>query len=203
MKKKFRIDEVIKKASDAGVDHIRFGGSKRGGVNVQQMPDEIGPCLYYLQDRGIQSYLEIGAASGGLTFLVNKILKPKRIVIVDDNKHRKNGLRSKVLRGVDREEIIGDSQSKKIVQKVKELGQSYDLIVIDADHSFKGVMADIKNYANLCEKYLVLHDTVCCKGVREAFERLQRDPRFQLVNEFKTTAYRDPCGVGLFWRHPE
>lgn len=201
--KKRNINEVVKTVIDAGSDHPRFGGSKYGGANVQQMPDEIGPCLYYLQDKGINTYLEVGAAAGGLTFLVNKILKPKIIVLVDDNRHRKNSLRSKVLQGVDREEIIGDSQSEKIVNKVKGLGHTYDLMVVDADHSFEGVTKDLTNYANLCEKYLVLHDTVCCEGVKKAFENFKSDPRFQLVSEFRTTAYRSPCGVGLFWRLPE
>jgi len=204
MEKK-RLDYIIEEVRKAGTDHVAFGGtdSHLGGIHIQQVPDEIGPVIYILQREKIKSYLEIGAAAGGLVFMIHKMLKPSVITIVDDNKHKKHRLRENILHGVFRTEIIGNSQDPKIVKKVKDLGYTYDLVCIDADHSYKGVTADIRNYANLCNKYLMLHDTVCTEGVMRAYMDMMKDPRFALRENFISMAYKKPCGIGLFRRLPE
>ena len=186
---------------EGGSDHLKvFGGRKYGGVNLQQIPDEITPCLVYLQTQKITNYLEVGAASGGLTQLVNKVLKPEVIILVDNNHHSKSKYRKGILKGIDREEIIGDSQSDKIIQLVKGYPFLYDLVVIDADHRYRGVKNDIENYKVLCRDFLLLHDTVACKGVKRAFEELKEDESFVFMKEFISTTHPKPLGLGLFRR---
>lgn len=187
--------------NSVGSDHLRvFGGTKRGGVNLQQIPDEIVPCLHYLRSKRIRNYLEIGAASGGLTYVINEVLAPTIIVIVDNNHHTKSKYRKNILKEVKYEEVIGDSQSEKVVNRVKNFGHMYDLVVVDADHTYLGSKTDIENYKELCRDYLLLHDTVACKGVKRAFEELQEDEDFSLIHEYVSTAHSHSLGIGLFRR---
>jgi len=193
--------EIYQLVIEGGSDHLGvFGGKKRGGRNIQQVPDEISPCLYYLQMAStIENYLEVGAASGGLTYLVNEVFHPERIVLIDNNRHGKSNLRSTTLKNVNCMEIIGDSQSDHIINVVRNLGWEYDLLVIDADHTYRGVKQDYDNYSPFCRKYLLLHDTVACKGVKQIFEELKDSEDFDFIQEF-ISATSIKCGLGLFRR---
>jgi len=66
---------------DAGSDDLpTFGGSFEGGIHCQQIPDEIGPCIHAILGSGLdlRSYLEIGVAAGGTTFLFDHFSSRKR-----------------------------------------------------------------------------------------------------------------------------
>ncbi len=196
--------DIHKIVLQGGSDHLGvFGGERHGGVNLQQIPDEITPCLYYLHiatGGKIKNYLEIGAASGGLTYLVNEIFSPEVIILVDDNKHGKSKWRKGILKDVKREEIIGDSQSDKIIQAVKNYCILFDLVVVDADHRYMGVYNDINNYKHVCQDFLMVHDTVACKGVKKAFEEFKEDYSFEFMEEFISESNLNPLGIGLFRR---
>ena len=191
--------EIHKLVLDVGSDHLgTFSGAYRGGVNLQQVPDEIAQCLYYLQQAArMENYLEIGAASGGLTYLVSKIFHLKIIVLVDNNAHTKSKWRNSVLKNIKYMQVIGDSQSPQIVDTIKRMNYQFDLVVIDADHRYVGVKKDIDNYKQFCRGIMFIHDTVACKGVKKAFEEFKQDGDFDFMSELVSST-SPKCGIGIF-----
>ncbi len=190
------IEEFIEAA---GSDDLpTFGGKFEGGIHCQQISDELAPCILAIIQSGkvIKSYLEIGVAAGGTTFIINYFLTPDRIVLIDDNKHHKARLRPGILADVKKEEIIGDSRDKSIVEKAQGI---YDLIIIDGNHLYEGVKADINNYLPMLSEdgFLILHDSALNQlGVPRAVQELKES--MELVGEYVTGKHSQPCGVALF-----
>ncbi len=120
-----------------------------------QRPDQLAPALVFLSSRPIQSYIEIGTFNGTATAFItaylnvfNRGMKAKTV----DIWIRHNPLFEKELqKRFDIEFITGTSESVK--------GEKCDLCFIDADHSYKAVVADYENvgkYAKIC----MFHDIV-------------------------------------------
>jgi predicted O-methyltransferase YrrM len=204
------ISEIEKQVIEAGSDHLRtFGGEKEGGAELQQVPIEIASCIHRIMESGesIESYLEIGAAAGGSVFLINKFFKPKKIVLVDDNGHPKFKQRAEILKGVDRVEIIGNSQLSDTIQTVYATGKEFDLLLIDGDHSYDGSLSDVANYTPLVRPggFIMMHDIAYepAFGVKQVFSEMKHktnpDPNdvFDFIGEY--VAETGPkCGIGLF-----
>jgi len=156
---------------DLGSDSLEvFGGKFEGGINLQQRIDEIVDLLMFLiENTEFVDFLEIGAASGGNTFVFNKYLNIVSTCIVDDNKHPKHGLRPENLKDIEYDEFIGNSQSKEAIEYVRNKGMLFDIIFIDGDHSYNGVKLDTINYIEYLKTggYVIYHDTVTqnCPGV--------------------------------------
>lgn len=188
----------------AGSDSVQvFGGAFEGGIQAQQIPDEIAPCILALLEskKQINNYLEIGAAAGGTTFLFNHFFKPERIVLIDDNRHWKAHIRPYVLRDIPHEEIIGISQSEGTVEALKDLGLKFDVILIDGDHSYNGVKLDTVLYLPYLRPggFLIFHDSSMpdwgvCRVVRE----LKEDRGMEFVGEYISAKHSPACGVALF-----
>lgn len=183
----------------AGSDDLpTFGGKFEGGIHCQQIPDELAPCILAMLESGkaIKSYLEIGVAAGGTTSIINHFFAPEKMVLIDDNKHHKAHLRPGILADVKREEIIGNSRDQVVIEKA--LGD-YDLMVIDGDHLYEGVKADIDNYSPMLSEngFLILHDSALPQwGVPRAVKELKEN--MKLIGEYVTTKHSQPCGVALF-----
>ena len=97
------------------------GGKYEGGIYLQQIPDEIAPCIHYLLQEGkFINFLEIGSASGGNVYLFNLFFKFSSIVIIDDNHHQRHSLRKKVLKAASYREFIGNSHSKEALDFINE-----------------------------------------------------------------------------------
>lgn len=198
------IEEIEQYILDAGSDSLAvFGGKYEGGLHLQQVPDELAPCLKEILDSGerIETYLEIGAAAGGTACLIADLIKPITIVIVDDNQHPKHELRELILDAVIYHEIIGNSRDPEIVIKALDMGP-YDFMIIDGDHSYVGVKTDVENYLPMLREggFLMLHDTATrqwgCE-VPDLVEELKDDDRVQLVGEYVSEKY-PICGITLF-----
>ena len=81
-----------------GSDNLQvFGGTFEGGIHLQQIPDEIAPCLNDIET-DVKNILEIGSAAGGMAWLFNHVFNPDNIVIIDDNQHHKHILRKVILK---------------------------------------------------------------------------------------------------------
>lgn len=184
---------------DAGSDDLpTFGGKFEGGVHVQQIPDELAPCILAIIESGwiIKSYLEIGVAAGGLTSIMNNFFKPGNIVLVDGNNHHKARLRPDVLQGIKREEIIGDVHDLEVV---KRASGAYDMIILDADLSYEGTAKEIFNYVSMLNQggFLMFHDSVYSADVARIVSELKLESDFEFIGEY-VSAKQKPCGVALF-----
>jgi hypothetical protein len=206
------IDKIQSIIEDFGSDNLSvFGGEREGGIFLQQIPDELAPCVYDLMsmDSGyfgkMTNYLEIGAAAGGTAFVFDHFLRFENMVLIDNNKLRTGRYRKRkeVLKDVTYKEFIGDSHSKESLDFVKSLDMIFDVILIDGDHSFEGVKKDIDMYSqflNYCG-YLILHDIVACPGVRDVFNELKYqflNNDFKLVGEYVSKSHEKPLGIGMF-----
>jgi predicted O-methyltransferase YrrM len=185
-----------------GSDSIEvFGGKFEGGINLQQRIDEITDLIMFLiENTESVNFLEIGAAAGGNTFIFNKYLNIVSTCIVDDNKHPKHGLRSVILKDIKYDEFIGNSQSKEAVEYVRNKGILFDIIFIDADHSYDGVKKDTINYLPFLKPsgYMIFHDTVTsnCPGIIKWIKELTNEINNDL--KFKITFSNEGMGISVF-----
>ena len=193
-----------------GSDSLKVvGGKFEGGIHLQQVPDELAPCIYDLDRlekekviKGIKTYLEIGSASGGTAFVFNQFFGLQRTVLIDDNKHPKHHLRPTVLELVDYQEFIGNSHSKEAVEFVKNLGIGFDVLFIDGDHTYEGVKQDAKLYAKFVNYrgFIIFHDTVACKGIRDYMVDIREDIELDIkyIDTYVSKTHPNPCGITLF-----
>lgn len=137
--------------NDPVIDFGQVNHPYRSDFGVLQQPEQLAPALIFLSDKKINSYCEVGIFSGSnLVFVSAYLLRfnPKlKPTGVDTGRHLDqrvfNDLPFKV------EFILGTSD------KVK--GRRFDLVFIDADHTYKWVEKDYNNvgkYAKIC----MMHD---------------------------------------------
>jgi predicted O-methyltransferase YrrM len=196
------IEEIEQFIICAGSDNIGvFGGSHEGGIHCQQIPDEIAPAILTILESGerIEAYLEIGVAAGGTTFLIDHYFHPEKIVLVDDNKHHKAGLRGEILKGIKYQEIIGRSDDEEVIKTVSKIAP-YDVILIDGDHLYPGVKLDTISYLPMLRPggFLILHDSALPEwGVARVVRELKTDPGVEFIGEYVSTKHPRPLGVAL------
>lgn len=201
----FKLEEIKQFILAAGSDHLpTFGGDYEGGVHLQQCPDEITPCLVELlkYQSEIKNYLEIGSAAGGSVYIFNHYFPLEKIVLIDDNKHWKHALRNEVLKGIERQELVGRSDEESIVQAVADMGIKFDLIVIDSDHSYQNARVEATIYIPFLKPggFLFLHDTVLFpSGPGRLMRELAKEPEMDLVAEY-IQPDGPKCGIGLLRR---
>jgi len=164
---------------DLGCDHIpTFGGKYEGGIHLQQVADEIAPCIYDLKkyNHKFRNFLEIGAAAGGNAYLFNHFFDFDHVTIIDDNKHPKHRLRKEILKDVNYSEWIGDSHTVPAITYLESLNLNYDIIFIDGDHSYGGVLNDYIMYRDFLnyKGFIIFHDTYACKGVKEVVDNMKK-----------------------------
>jgi cephalosporin hydroxylase len=202
-KVKFTFKEIENFVINAGSDDLpTFGGKYEGGIHCQQIPDETASCILAILESGekIRSYLEIGVAAGGTTYLFNHFFDLKKTVLIDDNKHHKAKLRPEILQDIIYQEIIGRSDAESSIKMASDFAP-FDLIMIDGDHLYTGVKLDVVLYLPFLRigGFLILHDSVLeqwgvCRIVRE----LKNDSNMEFIGEYISKQHPKPCGVALF-----
>ena len=196
------IEEIERFVINSGSDSLAvFGGEFEGGVRSQQVPDEFAPCIYAIieSDIVVKSYLEIGVAAGGSTFLINHFFSPDKIVLIDDNQHPKASYRKYILVDVDHQLIAGWSTDLNVVEQVKQSGP-YDLMLIDADHAYAAVKIDAALYLPMLRPggFVIFHDSAYFPDdVGRVVSELKEDPGFEFIDNFISKVHA-PCGMALF-----
>ncbi len=187
-----------------------LGGTYEGGKRLQQIPDEIAPCIADLVGlnclRQLKNFLEIGSAAGGTAFLFNHYFQFENIVLIDDNiylkKIKQPELRHENLKGMKYIEIIGNSRAVDTLEKFRALKMTFDFMIIDGDHRPTHIDRDVILYTPFLNPkgYLMLHDTVEARGVKAVFNRLKEDEKYIFINEYVSKTQKRPCGIGIFQR---
>lgn len=124
---------------------------------------------YYTQNPTDEiTFLEIGAWKGlwGIAlaeFCKLKNIKGKYITVTMLDQDPNNQFLFKSLEyidslGLETHLINEDSLSDKALSKVLDYKNQFDIVYIDADHSYSSVISDIKNFAPLAKDILVFHD---------------------------------------------
>jgi len=136
----------------------------------------------YPQDTNI-TYVEIGCYAGGSACLVlqrpnTKVIsidlgEPIHEEIVYSNVKKLNKFNNSFIY------LKGNSQTYKMVDKLKQLTQEIDILFIDGDHSYQAVINDFMLYEGLVKKggYIVFddyHDRGPGCGVHEAVNEISK-----------------------------
>jgi len=197
----YSLAEIEQFILDAGSDNLGiFGGKYEGGIHSQQISDELAPCILTILESGqiIKSYLEIGVAAGGTTYLIDHFFKPGKIILIDNNKHPKAGLRAEVLKGIEYTELIGNSHDVEIIKRATG---PFDLIILDGDHSYEGLIADMENYLLTLNAggFLIIHDSVFAEfNVRRVVQEIRDNAILEFIGEYISQKHPAPCGIALF-----
>lgn len=138
----------------------------RSGREASQQPGELRALINLFLERGVRSYLEIGARHGDTFYEAMRSLpEGSRGVAVDlpdgpwGSNWSREHLEDAVL-AVGGVLILGNSRSRDVIERVHDEGP-FDAVLIDADHRYESVKEDFKHYR--CP-ITALHD-ICGEGL--------------------------------------
>ncbi|NBS69628.1 class I SAM-dependent methyltransferase [bacterium] len=138
-----------------------------GGLRIWQYPNQFAKYLRFLSDKNIQTYLEIGCRWGGTFVLTCEYLKPSQAFAVDI-------IDSPVSEYEGGTFLKMDSKSPEFREWMSS--KIFDLVLIDGDHSYEGVLNDyslVKDRARI----IVFHDIVndACPGVVQLWNEIKHN----------------------------
>lgn len=141
--------------------------------------------------KGCKSYLEIGTAEGnGLYVLSHALESDAKIRIVDYGEKHTKAPREEITRRLPYyDEYLGNSHNSQIIAEALALEVDYEVVFIDAGHSYEDVIADSVVYGHLATKYIIFHD-ICLPPVKAAVEwYLKQNPQFKYHEFINSTTY--------------
>lgn len=158
-----RTYEELKSLIEKRGVHDVFGDYGEGWY-IEQSPFELAHFLVAMQELGVASVLEIGTGwrAGLARFLTNDM--GWRVVSMDKNQPVASVPNVQFLMG--RSEILRPLFD----------GQSFDLVIIDADHSYEAVKRDSEMYVPLADKAVMFHDIAGlrdCEGAARYWSELK------------------------------
>jgi len=149
--------------------------------------------------KGCDSYFEVGTAEGNGLYVLAHALKPSaKISIFDFGEKHTTPAREEVFKILSErhEKAICTGDGLDFVRKAPEFphrkyGNShcvdvqkwtlgvFDVVFIDAGHSYEDVIADAIAYGHLATKYIIFHD-ICLPPVKQAVDwYLAQNPQFK------------------------
>jgi predicted O-methyltransferase YrrM len=139
------------------------------GVKVQQKDDELSALFDWLGNRTFKTYVEIGVAAGGTTWLFTSFVEPGGLII-DIDPYTSNKPNIELARKIAVElkktyevELVV-MHSNRALSRVQELlaGRTIDFLHIDGLHTYEGVKYDFEHYSPLVTRggIIQLHDIV-------------------------------------------
>ena len=189
----------------------------RTHIGIDQKREEFKRFLAYVKKLNPQSILEIGVNNGGMNFmLANSISSCRTIVGIDLFLFNVHLLRLFVRNGVVQHFIQGDSGENRTFQRVAALfggPPKIDLLFIDGDHSYKGVVADFRYRCLVRDGGIIAFHDICMDhrrrygietpnyaGEVHLFWRKLRD-QFDSA-EFFTSEDQNGAGIGTITWNP-
>jgi hypothetical protein len=121
---------------------------------LQNREELIGLCEF-VEREGVRSYLEIGTWTGRTVTALHRLFRFDRVAVCDDGYARRFGLPVSV--PPDAHFFEGDSRSDAYRRWREEIGH-VDLVMIDADHSYRGVRVDFEINRAYPYRFLAFHD---------------------------------------------
>lgn len=161
---------------ESGSDYYRFAsahlpGNIAYGAGASQIENEILPMLRFAAEREPRTVVEIGTQTGGTTFLMGALLPTVELVIGMDMFVRNTPrLRAFARSSLELRFLNGDSSSAELRSTLDSClgGRAIDLLFIDGDHSFAGVLADFRFYSRFVKTdgLIAFHDIVADDTLR-------------------------------------
>ncbi len=196
--------EMIKHQTNIEIGGYRlFDGSR---THLMQSPFELPDFIFALKqhekDNGkkIKRFLEVGFSSGINNTVLNKFFNFDEIVAVDIFSSSINGdSLSANLMHKNLTLICGDSTSKRVLSIVDKF-ELFDLVFVDANHTYEYVKKDFENYVKMLEKggVIAFHDIESpdWPGINKFWNELKETGKYDL-QEFVSKDYRLQYGIGM------
>ena len=191
---------AIRRAGTDNLDYFGNGYEHEGGLFLQQNPDEFAAlCLLLEEHKPLNNYLEIGTASGGTARFLWNQFQFAQVLCLDDGHHPRADAQDRHLAEIlDCHRYCGDSHAPAARRFLEQHSRDpIDIAFVDGDHRYEGVWQDIRMVLPFCRtgSLLVLHDTVACSGVQQAWRELLTQrlayPLAEYVGDEK------PLGIGI------
>ncbi|MES2395658.1 MAG: class I SAM-dependent methyltransferase [Bacteroidota bacterium] len=199
------IDYLRHEAGSSNQDY--FHAKKTGGLKLQQVPEEYAELLLALKGYGAESYLSLGVGNGG-SFAMECFFMQKSLTnaIEIDNLAYGAQIGQNEKEILDFIEIARPFMNKDCnLQFYKQTTDVYfnqlsktakfDVIFIDADHSYEGVKKDYDNSLNHINKggLIIFHDvnSDACPGIKRIWSDVKKQYRHWEFIHSKT------CGIGV------
>jgi len=161
------IIEMLRHNTNVEIGGHKFFDGQR--THLMQSPWELADFIFELKKHEtntrhkLDSFLEVGFATGVNNSVINKFFNFKRIVGLDlfSGSGNADSLVGNMIHK-NLTLICGNTRSNYVIESAKKLGP-YDLIFIDADHTYEGVKLDFKNYLPMLSEGGVIgfHDVEC------------------------------------------
>ena len=203
----------------ASVDPALYGYG-RSGMPMRQHPDELAAFIDFLTAySAVKSYVEVGACYGDTfvhvcdaiarTLDENKTLTAVAIDLPGSAWGKPNSaghleinvLAAGVNKNVSASLVLGPSNSPVTVAKLRAIQPPpYDVVLIDADHNWNAVLADVATYAPLA-RYLAFHDIApnapSKVHVPHVWRALKTVAAADAANVFEFIAPNSKMGIGV------
>lgn len=186
-----------------------FGAVK---FQMEQIPGEIWPFAEWLYTRRPHNVLEIGVRHGGTSALWHGLCTGKVIGIDWEGRDSLGSACSGLTKKRHQElietyprfrSVLGDSQSQ-VTRKRVDIGENFDFIFIDGDHSYEGVKADFINYRPLlstggCIAFHDIVDTPITRGAGQGVFRFWNELKAQNPDNWKEFSVNGEWGgIGVY-----
>lgn len=179
-----------------------------------QHPWELQKLCELVSATGVKRYLEVGVRRGGTFYAVAKSMPVGSTVVAldlpqacwgQDSADDLNGVIAQLCsEGYDAHVFYGDSQTQLMADSIASRFEAFDMILIDADHTYQGVKRDWELYGPM-GKYIVFHDIIG-DGCRDRVTDLPvevpvlwRELR-KTHHHFEYVGKDSIMGIGVLWK---
>lgn len=164
-----------------------------------QNRDELVALCEWIEAHDVRSYLEVGIWTGRLVSALHALFAFDRVAACDLGHARRLGLPRHL--PPDALFLEADSRSPEFVEWRRALGP-IDLVLIDADHAYEAVKADLALNLGFTQRFIALHDIAndhpTARGVKRLWGELQAEmqgERTEIVRPLRCS--RGLMGIGI------
>ena len=166
-----------------------------------QNRDELVELCRFIEREGVRSYLEIGVWTGALVRLLHRLFAFDLVAACDQGYAETWGLEIRLPSGA--RFFRGDSGAPGYAEFRRDLG-CVDLVLIDADHSYHAVRADLERERRFPHRFLALHDITGARrqtaGVARAWRELRGKEKTEIIRPQRELGLdHSLMGIGV-WR---
>jgi hypothetical protein len=201
---KKEIIEMLRHNTNVEIGGYRLWDGQR--THLMQSPWELTDFIFALKKHEtntgnkLNSFLEVGFAAGAINSIINKFFNFKNIVGLDlfsSSLNSANLIGNMFHKNLSL--ICGNTRSDYVKDIANKLGP-YDLIFIDADHTYEGVKMDFNNYLPMLSAGGVIgfHDVECpdWTGINKFWNELESTNKYNM-QKFVKKGFSLQYGIGM------